>query len=165
MDNGSALSQVHDKDLIKNNFRRFGLAVVSIAFVAMAYGLASAQMSKDGSLPIAQIVPKPEDGHTGDSGVDGEGGGALAMLPAIFADDPQEKCLQGRGLFAATPKGFFIIFPEPRDRLPFDVEERPSVSGRNVALIFSTPTCRVTITVTRDVLEDNLWLPQMPADK
>src|SRR5215510_11431709 len=145
MDNGSALRRVHDKVVTRNNVRRLGFAVVSIAFVAMAYGLASAQMSKDELVPIAQIVPRPEDDHKGDSGVDGEGGGALVGLPAIFADDPQEKCLQGRGLFAATPKGFFIIFPEPRDRLPFDVEERPSVSGRNVALIFSTPTCRVTI--------------------
>ena len=53
---------------------------------------------------------------------------------AKFADNPETGCLRGEGLFAITPSGLQIVFPEPHAKLPFDVEQLPPTTTNRSSL-------------------------------
>lgn len=80
----------------------------------------------------------------------------LAGLLALFQDS-QESCPRGTALFAVMPAGVAIIFRDIRAELPFSVEETVDRQDQNVSFVFSTPTCRLTMKIEKEVASDGAW--------
>lgn len=90
----------------------------------------------------------------------------IFMLGEKFPDDPEASCLIGAGVFAITKSGFQVVFRDRRATLPFAVEQQVHQDERRVDLIFSTPTCRLTIGVTKKARggKDKDWVYLVPLD-
>ena len=46
---------------------------------------------------------------------------------------------------------------DTRAELPFTVEESVDRQNQNVSFVFSSPTCRLTMKIEKEVLHDGVW--------
>ncbi|MGJ4953957.1 hypothetical protein [Bradyrhizobium sp. HKCCYLS20291] len=91
----------------------------------------------------------------------------IMMMGEKFPDDPEPSCLIGAGVYAITKGGFQVVFREPRAALPFAVDQAVHPDERRIDLIFSTPTCRLTIGVMKKARDgkDKDWVNLVPLDR
>ena len=80
-----------------------------------------------------------------------------AMQAVIFSKTAQKPCPRGTALFSVMPAGISIVFRDTRAELPFTVEESVDRQNQNVSFVFSSPTCRLTMKIEKEVLHDGVW--------
>jgi hypothetical protein len=88
----------------------------------------------------------------------------IVILPAIADKKPHGPCPAGTGLFSILPEGLRVLFHRPRAELSFALEELVSRDRRNVALVFSAPTCRMTLKVEKEVRRGDEWVRVAPVE-
>jgi hypothetical protein len=80
-----------------------------------------------------------------------------ASLRTVVFSNSQQSCPHGTALFTVTPAGVTIVFRDTRAQLPFSVDDSVNREDRNVSFMFSAPSCRLTMTIEKEVLSDGEW--------
>lgn len=80
-----------------------------------------------------------------------------AMQAVIFSKTAQKPCPRGTALFSPMPAGISIVVRDTRAELPFTVDESVDRRNQNVSFIFSSPTCRLTMTIEKELRRDDAW--------
>jgi hypothetical protein len=133
----------------------------SIAVVQIVLATSTAALGQTPSLP-----PGVETAPSGSKvTVDIDklfGGNALHDLVSSFDDDTQRTCLRATGLLTVAPHGASILLPARRDELGIDIQESTDLQRNRRLFQFVTPSCRLTISIEKDVANGTSWVPLVP---
>jgi hypothetical protein len=85
-----------------------------------------------------------------------EGNGLVSRI-VLLPESPQASCPHWTALFTIVPAGAMLVFQDTRAALPFSTTRQASREAQSVSFIFGAATCRLTIKVEKEVLNDGAW--------
>jgi hypothetical protein len=89
--------------------------------------------------------------------IESDEGNGLVSRTVLLPKSPQASCPHWTALFTIVPAGATLAFQNARAELPFSATREASPEGQSVSFIFGTATCRLTIKVEKEVLNDGAW--------
>jgi hypothetical protein len=85
-----------------------------------------------------------------------EGNGLVSRT--VLLPNSQGSCPHWTALFSIVPAGAMLVFQNARAELPFSTTREASREGQSVSFVLGTATCRLTIKMEKEVLNDGVWM-------